>query len=1065
MSDGTGELIYGLAGPAYYGAGYAGVLALPHGMKAPPPAGCTGEGGIDPDPEQVEAWAKTFPDANVAIRMPSNVIGIDFDQYGMKRGYDNIEAWAIEQGLPWPLPPTWVSSARPGLKSGIRWFKVPAGRRWVPEVCESVDVIQRGHRYAVAPPSVHPEGGRYRWRDPSGEYVGAEGEVVMPRVADLAELPDEWVKALSPGMAKTAGSSSGGSAGAGGGRLRATDEEVELWLAEADAAWSGWAWDLDWYMDRFRTRCMTSTRHAAMLWITAMVCGDIAKGDKPGAAVGALRDLMRRAYEDPMSVGIMGKDAKPFDHGAGGPGGGKLTDFETQVAGAAAKYLGGPWSERVARHPEVTDWALEMGVAAEAEFEMAERVAAAEAAAELAEARRVAHEAELAERAAERERERSWLAACAWAELTPAEQELVLAENDRLEAERARRAEAHRLAAEEQAGMDRVTEQARRAADRALRARQLADEAAEAVRLDQEAAEHGEVPEGVLAWVAGLVSDLIDAEGGPEPTGALTGVVMPPVVGMGAGVGVVVDSGLDEAADALGEAVSALAGALGEVSLPGEAVRGAVGAEASAAAVVEEQHARESEFDRLIRARLEDLETLERAALRAVDQANGFGLQGRIERVPPVRGNEIREIWEEAGDAVASLNCIDDRADGVRAVESWIEGEWLTRGSLITLVAAPSVGKSTILVDLACRLACGMEWFDEWVDPSGTDVLYLAYEAGEAVRQRIHGWSQHQRSLGLVSGMSGASGPGPSGLWAGGGLLPLGTPARLWSAQRIAAGLATRSGLDLVRRWLDASWGPGDGAGVVVVDTLAAAFHGEENDSTAMSVLVRGIYEIMAERPGLSFVIAHHPTKDVKIGDFPTTGRGSGALAGAADIELVARRLAVPGSPGEFGPVVELTRAKNRHGSTDGTKTGLIRSWNLVGVDGVPLTKRSGAWVSTPYLDENPPAAELERMGLEGAAGEMAALARGRAVLADELEGRARQAAAAGVTGPGGVSLASSGLLRGRWKDGPGKTSWTKLGVSRPVARALGPIEQVAAEIMAEAAPGSVVWTDSDDDD
>ena len=183
----------------YFRAGWAGVIPVPPEAKWPPPAGFTGAAGADPTPEQLIMWATTgYGNHSVALRMPEGVIGVDVDDYTksdtVKAGGATL-ATKIEQ---WgPLPATWVSTARgddrgPGT-SGIRFFRVPAGR-YATVLGADVEVIQRHHRYAVVSPSTHPgAGARYRWYRPDGTPA-AEGEVPTP--ADLPELPLAWVDGL-----------------------------------------------------------------------------------------------------------------------------------------------------------------------------------------------------------------------------------------------------------------------------------------------------------------------------------------------------------------------------------------------------------------------------------------------------------------------------------------------------------------------------------------------------------------------------------------------------------------------------------------------------------------------------------------------------------------------------------------------------------------------------------------------------------------------------------------------------------------------------------------------------
>jgi hypothetical protein len=176
---------------SYRKAGWLGVLPLPANAKWWPPVGFTGRRDIDPDEVQVARWVIEKADGNIALRMPADVLGIDVDDYGDKPGGKTLADREAEWG---ELPQTWVVGSREG-RSGIRFYRVPTQMFWPGQVGEGIETIHRGHRYAVVAPSVHPNGGVYRWIAPDGTEDG----FTIPRPDDLAELPDAWVVGLSGG--------------------------------------------------------------------------------------------------------------------------------------------------------------------------------------------------------------------------------------------------------------------------------------------------------------------------------------------------------------------------------------------------------------------------------------------------------------------------------------------------------------------------------------------------------------------------------------------------------------------------------------------------------------------------------------------------------------------------------------------------------------------------------------------------------------------------------------------------------------------------------------------------
>lgn len=166
----------------YQRLGYVPIL-LPHMEKAPPPKGFTGYDGGCPSPKAIARWLRRAERSggNIGLVLPETVVGIDVDCYDGKPGAETI---AAKEALLGPLPDSPAITSRDD-GSGIRLYRVPPGRRWVDAVGPGVEVIHHGHRYVVAPPSVHPEGRVYRGA------VRADD--------DLPALPDAWVAHLSRG--------------------------------------------------------------------------------------------------------------------------------------------------------------------------------------------------------------------------------------------------------------------------------------------------------------------------------------------------------------------------------------------------------------------------------------------------------------------------------------------------------------------------------------------------------------------------------------------------------------------------------------------------------------------------------------------------------------------------------------------------------------------------------------------------------------------------------------------------------------------------------------------------
>ncbi|MGH3709459.1 MAG: DUF3987 domain-containing protein [Pseudonocardiaceae bacterium] len=200
----------------YRKLGWLGTLPVPARQKTPPPDGFTGWDGHYPSGADAHAFTEEprWSGANLILRMPPTVVGIDIDAYLPKTGAATLAEGQCRWGS---LPAGPWSSARDDGVSGIRFFRVPDGTvlRTVigfPELgIGHIDVIQRHHRYAVVWPSIHPTGAVYTWR-------GADGDVLDQPLSpdDLPPLPEVWLRAL---------------AGTGTAAERACPEQVTAFLS------------------------------------------------------------------------------------------------------------------------------------------------------------------------------------------------------------------------------------------------------------------------------------------------------------------------------------------------------------------------------------------------------------------------------------------------------------------------------------------------------------------------------------------------------------------------------------------------------------------------------------------------------------------------------------------------------------------------------------------------------------------------------------------------------------------------------------------------------------------
>ena len=173
-------------------------IPLPKGKKAPVLVrGITGYSPDDADPEDFEIWPQRFgPGINLGLRLAEGVIGIDIDDgYPDKHGRIKcgLETLAYYESLWGKLPPTFRLTARPyETGSGIRLYRVPIGWRGPPQLKAAdgsrgdIELIQRHHRFVLAPDSLHHTGAPYSLYDECTEDEIVSG--ILPPIDELGRL-------------------------------------------------------------------------------------------------------------------------------------------------------------------------------------------------------------------------------------------------------------------------------------------------------------------------------------------------------------------------------------------------------------------------------------------------------------------------------------------------------------------------------------------------------------------------------------------------------------------------------------------------------------------------------------------------------------------------------------------------------------------------------------------------------------------------------------------------------------------------------------------------------------
>lgn len=152
----SSERTYGAQAQRYASLGLR-VLPVTPGKKSPPLLTHWPE-EASADPQTVAGWWRGTPGANIAVVMGGGLVDVESDKKGAVSGEDSLAEWA-DSPAGCELPHTWAFESGSG---GIhRLYRSPAlGNRT--DVLPAVDVRGAGG-YAVFPPSLHPNGKRYKW--------------------------------------------------------------------------------------------------------------------------------------------------------------------------------------------------------------------------------------------------------------------------------------------------------------------------------------------------------------------------------------------------------------------------------------------------------------------------------------------------------------------------------------------------------------------------------------------------------------------------------------------------------------------------------------------------------------------------------------------------------------------------------------------------------------------------------------------------------------------------------------------------------------------------------------
>lgn len=192
-------------------------------------------------------------------------------------------------------------------------------------------------------------------------------------------------------------------------------------------------------------------------------------------------------------------------------------------------------------------------------------------------------------------------------------------------------------------------------------------------------------------------------------------------------------------------------------------------------------------------------------------------------------------------------------AAGLKPIQ-WLVRSYVEADSLALMFGDPGCGKSFAAIDLACCIATGTPWHGNKTNPG--PVFYIAGEGQNGLMRRFAAWSQHN-DIPL----------------AGAPMFVGHRPAQLVNA------VAAATVANAVEEMQEAS---GQAPALIVVDTLARNFGGDENSQEDMGAFIANLDAFLRKSGewNATVLVVHHSGHADK-----SRSRGSSALKGAVDAE------------------------------------------------------------------------------------------------------------------------------------------------------------------------------------
>lgn len=246
--------------------------------------------------------------------------------------------------------------------------------------------------------------------------------------------------------------------------------------------------------------------------------------------------------------------------------------------------------------------------------------------------------------------------------------------------------------------------------------------------------------------------------------------------------------------------------------------------------------------------------------------------------VPTSRHTDTELVPETASDVLFSKLIFDPlEALEKAAEETWLLDDFLPAKGMAFIYGPPGSYKSFLAVDLAMSVATGNAWHGIECEAPGA-VLYIAAEGARGVLERQVAWEKHHNVRGSRFIM---------------------LPAAVMFDEVLMVQALT----ECAQRATEAL---GEPLRMVVIDTMARSFNGDENSAQEVGMFVNACLRFASDVGECLVLVVAHSGKDVSRGI-----RGSSALKGAADCSFLVTK------PGEGQALMKNDKQKDVEAAPD----------------------------------------------------------------------------------------------------------------------------------------------------